>query len=301
MVIIVIGIGSVFFLIVYRKRKKSVKSHQHTEGNGDVKSRGPGFDEIVEEDFKHKSSLLFFGGFQVYDRNGNEVTRNFTPLLKELFLIIWLNTLKNNKGISSERLTEILWFDKSPGSAKNNKSVNIAKLRTILNEIGNCEISHKTGYWKIIYDEKLVYNDYQEFLKITESKTNLSKQNVQRLINITEHGAFLINLNYDWLDDFKASISETTIETLYSFAKKQPIKENASLIIQIAECIFNCDRINEEAMILKSKAHFEMGAHSLSKSTYSKFCRDYKELYDQEYNKSFTDITRKLLDEILTF
>lgn len=300
-VFMVIVIGSIFFLIVYLKMKKGVKSDLQTENNDDVTSRGISDDEIVEEQLKHKSTLLFFGGFQVYDRNGIEITGNFTPLLKELFLIIWLHTLKNNKGISSERLTEILWFDKSPSSAKNNKSVNIAKIRTILKEIGGCEVSHQTGYWKIICDDKEVYNDYRDFLDITESKTNLSKQNIQRLIKITEKGAFLFNLNYDWLDEFKASISETIIETLYSFAKKQHIKEDASLIIQIAECIFNCDKINEEAMILKSKAHFEMGAHSLSKSTYSKFCRDYQKLYGQEYNKSFTDITSKPFDEILTF
>ena len=300
-ILIVMGIGSVIFLVVYRKRKKGEKSQLQTENNDDVSSRGVSDDEIVGKELKHKSTLLFFGGFQVYDRNGIEITGNFTPLLKELFLIIWLHTLKNNKGISSERLTEILWFDKSPSSAKNNKSVNIAKIRTILKEIGDCEVTHKTGYWKIICADKEIYNDYQDFLGITESKTNLSKQNIQRLIKITEKGAFLFNLNYDWLDEFKASISETIIETLYSFAKKQQIKEDANLIIQIADCIFNCDKINEEAMILKSKAHFEMGAHSLSKSTYAKFCKDYQKLYGEEYGKSFADITSKPIDTMLTF
>lgn len=299
-VFMVIGIGSVFFLVVYRKMKKGVKSDLQTEKKDAVSSEGVN-DEIVREELKHKSTLLFFGGFQVFDRDGIEITGNFSPLLKELFLIIWLHTLKNNKGISSERLTEILWFDKSPRSAKNNKSVNIAKIRTILKEIGDCTVTHKTGYWKIIGIDKEIYNDYQDFLGITESNTNISKENIQRLIKITEKGAFLFNLNYDWLDEFKASTSESIIETLYSFAKKQQIKEDPILIIQIADCIFNCDNINEEAMILKSKSHFEMGAHSLSKSTYSKFCKDYKKLYGQDYNKSFTDITSKPIDDILTF
>jgi len=60
---------------------------------------------------------------------------------------------------------------------------------------------------------------------------------------------------------------------LYPFAEKLSIKEEAGLVIQIADCIFSCDSINEEAMILKCKAHFEMGAHSLSKVHTPNFVR----------------------------
>ena len=280
-------------------RKKKAKNEDHTTEFVGNEIEETGANEIYGE--KNKSSLLFFGGFQVYDKQGDDITGKFTPLLKELFLLIWLHTLKNNKGLSSDRMTEILWFDKSASSARNNKAVNIAKLRTILSEIGNCEVTHKTGYWKIICDDQEVYNDYQEFLKITESKSNLSKQNVERLIRIAEQGAFLLNLNYDWLDDFKSAISETIIETLFSFAKNLDIHSDANLIIHMADCIFSCDSINEEAMILKCKAHFELGAHSLSQSTYSKFCKDYQELYDQEYDKSFTMVTSKPIDELVNF
>ena len=301
LILIISGIASIIIFIVYRKRNKGEKSNVSYREIHDTSPKSINSNETNNTGLKHKSSMLFFGGFQVYDRNGIEITGDFTPLLKELFLIIWLHTLKNDKGISSERLTETLWFDKSPRSARNNKSVNITKIRNILKRIGDCEVTHKTGYWKINCQDKKVYNDYLDLLKITETKTNLSKLNVQRLIQITEQGPFLRNLNYDWLDEFKASVYETIIEALYSFAKKQNVKKDASLIIQVAECIFNCDSINEEAMILKSKAHFEMGAHSLSQSTYTKFCKDYQRLYGQEYNKSFADITRKPLNEILTF
>lgn len=64
-------------------------------------------------------SILLFGGFQVIDSQGEKITREFTPLLKQLFLIILLNTLKEGKGISSFKLKETLWFDKSEEKAKN--------------------------------------------------------------------------------------------------------------------------------------------------------------------------------------
>lgn len=295
----VIVIGSVLFLIIYIRRRKGIHAIPEVESNTSMHGDDLNADITTDKGLQLKSCLLFFGGFQVYDKNGIDITGKFTPLLKELFLLIWLHTLKNNKGISSERMTEILWFDKSASSARNNKAVNIAKLRTVLDEIGSCEVTHKTGYWKIICDEEAVYNDYREFQKITGSKNILFELNIKRLIEITEKGAFLLNLHHDWLDDFKASISETLIETLYAFAEQMNIKDNAGLVIQIADCIFSCDNINEEAMILKCKAQHEMGSHSLSKSTYTKFCKDYLELYDQDYEKSFADITNKPLAEIV--
>lgn len=93
-----------------------------------------------------KYHIVMFGGFQVFNKKFEDITSYFSPLLKELFLLIFMYSFKNNKGISSEKLTEILWFDKSEKSARNNRAVNIAKLKGFLEEIGSCELSKKTGY-----------------------------------------------------------------------------------------------------------------------------------------------------------
>jgi len=302
MAITAFALGVLFLLVfLYYKKLKgssspSAKRIEPLQQIAEISQNEPA---VIQEQLK--SSILFFGGFQVYDKDGADITGKFTPLLKELFLLIWINTLKNNKGISSEKLTEFLWFDKSSESARNNKAVNIAKLRSILVEIGDCEITHKTGYWKIICNNQNIYNDYSEFLKITQSKTNLTKQSVLQLIKITEKGAILLNMSNSWLDEFKASLSEKLIEMLYFYAKKFDIQDDPNLIVQIADCIFSCDSINEEAMVLKCKAQHIMGSHSLSKSTYTKFCKNYTELYDQEYETSFADIISLPLEDIVNY
>src|SRR5258708_2431723 len=85
----------------------------------------------------HRSAIYLFGQFQVFDKEGSDITRLFTPLLKELFLIIVLYTIRNGRGISSEGLNEILWHDKPEKDAKNNRSVNLAKLKTVHEKVGN--------------------------------------------------------------------------------------------------------------------------------------------------------------------
>ncbi len=283
--LIIISVLIWYYIIKKRKLLPDVKNGNHllTDLKPVNNLQGPIPDEISYQ-------VIFFGGFQVFDKNFVDITNKFSPLLKELFLLIMLNTFKNNKGIASEKISEILWYDKSEKSARNNKAVNIAKLRNILGEIGGCELTKKTGYWKIIPEHNRNKSDYLDFLSITASKKNLTKHSINQLIKITEKGAFLHNVQYEWLDEFKANVSETIIDTLVEFASTCNIKKEADFIIQLADCIFNFDLINEDAMILKCKAEYSMGKHSLAKSTYERFFKEYQIMYNQEYEKSFLEI-----------
>ena len=237
----------------------------------------------------YRNSVLFFGGFQVFNTNGADITYRFTPLLKELFLLIWLNSIKNNKGISSEKLTELLWFDKDEKSANNNRAVNIAKLKQIVSDVDTCTLSHKTAYWKIEFNESVVFNDYLDCLKIASSKKILTKEIINKLIGLSHKGVFLMNSNYEWLDEFKADISNTIIDILIEFASTQKIEDDPDFMLRLADSVFNFDIVNEEAMILKCKALTFIGKHSLASNTYTKFCKDYKILYNQHYEKSFAE------------
>ena len=77
---------------------------------------------------------------------------------------------------------------------------------------------------------------------------------------------------------------------MLTFAKSLDVKENAEQIIDLADCIFNFDVVNEEIMILKCKAQYGKGKHSLARNTYKNFCSEYKILYEEDYLSSFNDI-----------
>ncbi|MCU0458216.1 MAG: hypothetical protein MUE37_03895 [Bacteroidales bacterium] len=291
-IVLVVLLSVILLLYVIRKRR----------------SEGDSKDEIIPEipatiyedkktvakkpGTKQNYQLVLFGGFQVFNMNNEDITNKFSPLLKELFLLIFLYTYKNNKGITSEQISEYLWFGKSSSSASNNRAVNIAKLKSILSEIWAVELTKKTGYWKIILDNSVVKSDYLDFLEISSSKTNLTRQNICRLCEITCQGGFLINTNYEWLDDFKSDISDRIVDTMVAFAEKSKLETDAEFIIQLADCIFNFDKINEEAMVYKCKAEYFLGNHSLAKMTYEKFVKEYKKLYDEEYKIPFTELIK---------
>jgi len=245
---------------------------------------------IKENVGEFKSAIFLFGDMQVFDKQGQEITKQFTPLIKELFLVILLYTIRWERGISSEKLKELLWFDKSEESARNNRSVNIAKLKSILEKIDHCMVSKETGYWKVNCDFESVYVDYQQYFSIINDKKKLNKEKISELAKIIKRGSFLPNTSYEWMDQFKAEISNEIIDTYLHFANSITIGADPELLIELANYIFYFDSINEEAMVIKCKALAHLGKHSQSKNTYENFCKEYKLLYGDDFERSFNDV-----------
>lgn len=282
---------SAWFLVRTRLRIRKMPEFKGLVRDGQSVLSSGGNDYQKAENAAYQ--IIFFGGFQVINRNNEDITNEFSPLLKELFLLIVLYSFRNDKGISSEKITEVLWYDKSEKSARNNRAVNIAKLRSIIKEVGKCDLSKKTGYWKFILEDSDIRSDYVDFINIASSKSSLTKQKVKQLIQITRKGAFLSDLNYDWLDDFKASVSDKLIDTLLKFGQSVDVKEEADFIIHLADSVLNFDIVNEEAMILKCQAEHYLGKHSLAKNTYELFFKKYMEMYGEEYNRTFHEILKQ--------
>ena len=234
-----------------------------------------------------KSAVYLFGDFQVFDETGAEITKLFTPLLKELFLIILLYTLKWERGISADKLKELLWFDKSPESARNNLAVNIAKLKNILDKVGACEISKDTGYWKIKVSDGQLFVDYMAWLSVTQEQEKPDRPDIPRMAGIIKRGSFLPTDEHEWLDPFKSEISNEIIDRYLRYARSVDIKDNAALLIRVADYLYAFDAVNEDVMKIKCKALVFLGKHSLARSTFENFVREYRKLYGEDYQPDF--------------
>lgn len=235
------------------------------------------------------NSIFLFGNMQVFDEDGHEITKQFSPLVKELFLVILLYSVRW-EGISSEKLKELLWFDKSSESARNNRSVNIAKLKGILDKMKYCQVSSETGYWKIKTDYSKIHFDYVEYLSLVKNKKSLSKENIVQLANITKRGNFLANTEYEWLDAFKSDISNEIVDSYLGYAGSVKIADDPEFLIQLANYIFYFDPVNEEAMIIKCKALVHLGKHSLAKTTLENFAKEYSRIYGEDFRMDMPEI-----------
>ncbi len=248
---------------------------------------------LAEEDSTkniNKNAIFLFGDLQLFTPDGNEITKYFTPLLKELFLVILLYSVKLDRGVSSEKLNEILWFDKSEKSARNNRSVNIAKLKSLLDKMGSCHLSKDTGYWKIEIDYNKIFVDYHKYLNIVSNKNKLDKQKIIQLTQITQRGNFLSNIEYEWLDAFKSEVSNEITDSYIYFAGSIKIADDPEFLIKLSNDIFYFDPVNEDAMILKCKALSLIGKHSLAKNTFENFNKEYRAIYGEAFTRDFHSI-----------
>ena len=290
-----IALAIVASLFVYR-RKKTALLHPLLPSQEQVRipmpHLAPEFTATGDEHIRNsnRNAIFLFGDLQLFTPEGHEITKYFTPLLKELFLVILLYSVKLDRGVSSEKLNEILWFDKSEKSARNNRSVNIAKLKSLLDKMGHCHLSKDTGYWKIEIDYHAIMVDYHNYLNIVSDKNKLNNQKIIQLTDITRRGNFLSNIEYEWLDAFKSEVSNEIIDSYIQFANSIQIAQDPEFVIKLANDISYFDPVNEEAMILKCKALSSLGKHSLAKNTFEYFMKEYKVIYGEDFRKDFHSI-----------
>ncbi|WP_044219443.1 Kelch repeat-containing protein [Chitinophaga pinensis] len=237
-----------------------------------------------------RSSIRLFGPFQAFSEDGTELTGLFTPLMKELLLLILIYTVRTGQGITSDELTEILWNGKSAKDAKNNRSVNLAKLKSILEKIGNCMINKKSVYWQFQFNEGQFSLDYEQFVHLTKAHSFVDRPVMTALLKVIESGAFLAKTEYDWLDDVKAEVSNVVIDMSLAYLKQE--SEDPEFVIRVANAIFFFDRLNEEALEFKCKSLVLLRRYSLANNTYEKFVKDYRDIYGEEFYKSFNDVIK---------
>ncbi len=292
LILLIVAALSVFLVRYFRKKDSSSFTNESAKkikkAEDDQLSQTPKSQEKVS---KPANSILFFGGFQVINKHGDDITKKFSPLLKELFLLIFLYSIKD-KGISVPSLTELLWFSMDAKSAKNNRAVNIAKLNILLSEIDSCALNRKTGYWQIEFNDSIAYNDYWSAYKILHNKKMLSKEKLLQFLGIINKGPLLGNVSYEWLDEFKLECSNLIIDSLIQYVDQDKLPSDPELMIQLSDAILIFDMVHEDAICIKCKALTLLGKHSLAKEVFNKFSKDYLTLYNESFDRSFTDIIK---------
>lgn len=269
----------IFFVLHYRNK---LKKRREKGQKGIVIDNKKALPENLNS---ISQAIYLFGDFNLFDKENNDLSNKMSPILKELFLLLLTRSPYN--GISSPELKEMLWYDKTEQSAKNNRAVYFNKIRSILQNLGEYELSNKTGGWKIDFEE--VYVDYYEFVRII-SKPRITETDIHILLNITSKGSLLPDHNWEWLDDVKASVSDAVITILTNYLAHLSPKENPGIIESICNSLFIFDPLNEVALVYKCQYYNLANKPYLSKKLYNSFCREYKQTYGEEFTKSFSDI-----------
>lgn len=244
---------------------------------------------------RSKSAISLLGGFNVKDKNGKDITADFTPRAKSLLIILLLYSEKYPLGILVKRLDDTIWADKDEESARNNRNVYMRKLRLLLESIGHIEVTNDKGYFRINVGEDVFFDYHVALTHIAqiENKDFNDSKLINKVLELLLYGALLPNTTYEWLDDFKGNYSSTSITLLTNLLSRELNKGNDNLALRIADTIFLHDPLNEEALSAKCSILYNRKMKGIAKNVYDKFCKEYNESLGEKYKLSFTDICNK--------
>lgn len=252
-----------------------------------------GLDYVLGEQTRTQCPAIYLlGGFQIIDRDGNDITGKFTGVLKNLFLCILLKTLQDEKGVTSRFIEEALWGVMDQSSAMNNRNVNMRKLRLLLQNLGNVNIINDNSYWRIEVDSS-IYCDYKRILQLIKELRSGKYNHINEALDLIANGNLLPATQEAWVDVYKSEYSDQVTEVLTELGLKDEIKSDLKLLLKTANAMLVQDRIDENAISLKCYALYHLGKKGLALRIFNNFCVEYKEVLGTSPTINFQTIIKQ--------
>lgn len=237
--------------------------------------------------------IYLINGFKVVDRSGNDITKNFTPIMRHLLALIILHT-ENNSGISNAELKDAFWMDKSEASYYNNRSVLFHKIRLQLGAVGD-NISIKSGNGRWIYDDAgqnlCDYLRYHRFMS-SFAQVEVTEEHISQLVRIAHYGELLTYVQFDGFDKFKAEYTDRMIDLLVKMRDDRQYSRNDALRTELCNCLLLFDALDEESLRIRCRIlirHKHIGkAHALFRN----FVKEYQKYMGEEFEGTFNEFVR---------
>jgi DNA-binding SARP family transcriptional activator len=210
--------------------------------------------------------------------------------LKHLLILLILYTEKNPQGILASKATEILWPDKEETAARNNRNVNLRKLRVLLESIGDMEVVTENNFLRIKWGTS-VFCDYHTLMTCTKQfEQEKSEELLNRILELLLYGPLLPNTVFDWLDDFKDAYSSHSIDLLKNLLEIEIQRNHQEMIIRLADIMFLHDPLNEEALAAKCTVLSAQGKKGIARNVYDRFCKEYRDSMGENYKIPFVSL-----------
>ena len=238
---------------------------------------------VIDESTKVQriNAVYLLGEFMVFDKKGKDITYLFSPKIKQLFILILLNSKKNN-GIISKKISHLLWPDKDITKTKNIKGVTFNHLRSAMSDIEGIDLSFLNDIYCFNTNEGF-FCDY--FIVIDTLKKPDTEKEMLIIDNfeLINRGSFLSDMPDVWLDDFKVDYEELLMNDLLPQLERLYAEENYKAVVEISKLILNIDPFNDTAIKYQLKSYRRLKGIDHSKKVYDQFVAEYKKSLGIDY------------------
>lgn len=248
--------------------------------------RNEAFINTKAETITRANSVCLFGTFTVRDRKNRDITYMFSEQLKQVFCLI-LQHSTTEDGITSQRLSNILWPDKPADKVKNSRGVTINHLRKVLNELDGIELVYDKGHFKIVQTEEF-YCDYTRCMQIIS--TSKAEEQRDELVEIVSRGKFLQLSDHPVFDSFKDEVEKKLEPVLLLEMEKSFEAELYPATIALTQALSMMDPLNDTALTFQIKAMQKLKMNDEARLRYRTFIIEYKKVMGTDYPHPYKEL-----------
>lgn len=234
-----------------------------------------------------KNAVHLLGEFLVFDKNGRDITYLFSPKIKQLFILILLNS-RNGIGITSKKISATLWPEKDLAKTKNIKGVTFNHLRNSISDIDGVELAFVNDN----YQFKVSADFFCDYLLINSIIKEIANNDQLLLTHFDtiSRGTLLGDMHDQWLDEFKNEYEEQLTQVLLPELKRYYDAGDVKMVLELAKIVLDTDPFNDAALKYQLKGLRKLKGIDYSKKIYDQFVIEYKKSFGTEYPISFDKI-----------
>jgi len=283
--LIIFACGTVWYFVRRRKRKANTTTIDDEVGTD--------FYTPKKEADKKPNAVYLLGEFTVFNKNSRDITYLFSPKIKQLFILILLNS-KDEQGVVSKKISTTLWPDKEVVKTKNIKGVTINHLRSIIADIDGIELT----FLNDTYSFKLSDTFFCDYFVVTDDIANVHQHTITAGQFITDdfdlfaRGGLLQQVSETWLDDVKLNFEEALIRVILPELQKIYDGGDHKKALELSRVILSIDPFNDSALKYKLKSLRKIKGIDYAKKVYDEFVAEYHKSLGGEYPIHFDKICK---------
>ncbi|MGQ1783731.1 MULTISPECIES: LamG-like jellyroll fold domain-containing protein [unclassified Saccharicrinis] len=234
-----------------------------------------------------KNAIHLIHTFKAYDKNGIDISNQFSPTLIRLLSLIILYPILTNNYITSAELSDILWETDSPSQQKNNRSTNIHRLRRLLENFRNIELSYQNREWKLLHDNSL----HVDIHFMAASLKNETYQYIREDLSLCRQ------LKTNSFDSLIEQYEQKYITLLQSICTAQYKKQAYQVVATLAKSWTSIAPLSEIAHKYLISALLKTKQNQSALNTFASFSSRYVKIFNEEPTFNMEDCNR-FMDDI---
>jgi two-component SAPR family response regulator len=265
-------------VIIYKRRRR--RPEPVVMSSIETVAAEPGKDER-----KKPNTIFLLGEFKVFDKHGMDVTHLFSPKIKQLFLLILLKS-HDNGGVTSKKISSLLWPDKDAAKTKNIKGVTFNHLRNIISSLEGIELVFRDDHYQFKVSEQ-IFCDYFLVSDLVRNQISADEREVFNHFDILSRGRLLADMSDKWLDEYKDRYDERLIGVLQPMLATYYQAGDIIQVAELARLILEIDPFNDVALKYQLKGLRKLKGIEHSRKLYDHFTSEYERSFGASYPTGF--------------